>query len=89
MGALEQVFIDLFFTPAGSILGLTLFIILTIGLTVARREFSFVAVIMSALLMMMYFDYMDTYPIFAWNIVILLIASFFNGLYAVSKTKRR
>jgi hypothetical protein len=89
MGAIEQIFIDLFFTPAGSIIGLTLFLILMISLTVVRKEFTFVSIIMSVLLMTMYFDYWQTYPVFVWNFIILLLFCFFNGIYMVTSMRRR
>lgn len=88
MGTIETILIDLFFTPTGSILGLTLFIVLMISLTIARKEFSFISVVLSILLMMMYWDYVPTYPVFIWNIIILMMTCLFNGVYAISKVKK-
>ena len=88
LGALEDALIDLFFTPAGSILGLTIFIIFMISLTVIRREFSFISIVLTILLMMMYWDYVQTYPEFIWNIIVLMLTCVFNGFYAVLKGRR-
>ena len=89
MGALEQILIDLFFTPSGSILGITLFIILQTGLTLIRKEFAAISLIITYLLVDMYWGYIQIYPIFAWNIIVLMLANFFNLLYMTNKMRGR
>jgi len=90
MSVIEEAFEALFFSEAGSILGLLLIIILVTSITVQKPVVGMVLIPIQIWFAFLYFDHMSIGGEFIWHFLILMFVAIFNIIYVGREmTKRR
>lgn len=78
----EQAFEALFFSEAGSIIGLLLIIILVTVVTYMKKMMIFFMFPLTVWFALLYFDRMDTAGTFVWHFLILICFALINLINA-------
>jgi len=89
MSVVEEAFEALFFSEAGSILGLLLIIILVTSITVQKPLVGMVLIPLQIWFAFLYFDYMSAGGEFIWHFLILMFVAIFNIIYVGNEMRKR
>ena len=85
MSAAEDAFEALFFSEAGSILGLLLIIVLVTGISVKRPIIGMALFPILVWFSFLYFSRMDVAGTFVWHFIIMMFVTIFNVLYVTGR----